>query len=116
MLYHTFTGGRIEARGPCPEGVGWLWPTMYLESLWNNRANRSVRQELIALGRRLRRIRAFAQLSLGDPLACLMHLQWSARVWTTDRSDPPILGELGRRVRIPGEGLRLGGLRRLVSS
>jgi hypothetical protein len=29
-----------QGRGPCPEGIGWLWPTMYLESLWNNRADR----------------------------------------------------------------------------
>jgi len=85
-LYHVFVDGQIESRGPCPEGVGWLWPTMYLESLWNNRADRPVRQDLIALGRRLRRIKAFAQLSLGDPLPCLMHVQWRGRVWTAARA------------------------------
>jgi D-aspartate ligase len=84
-LYHVFVDGQTEAKGPYPEGVGWLWPTMYLESLWGNRADRPVRRDLIALGRRLRRIRAFAQFSLRDPLPCLMHVQWRGRVWTTDR-------------------------------
>ncbi len=84
-LYHVFVDGQIEAAGPYPEGIGWLWPTMYLESLWNNRADRPVRQDLIALARRARRIRAFAQLSLRDPLPCLMHVQWRGRVWAAAR-------------------------------
>ncbi len=84
-LYRLAVDGKVEARQTYPEGVAWLWGTMFLESLWSNRDDRSVRQELFALGRRVGRIKAFAYLSFQDPLPFLMHGQWRARAWTWAR-------------------------------
>ena len=67
-LYHLSLRGDLAAAQTFPEGIAWLWGTMYLESLWNNRGTVLFRQELFALCRRARRIKAFAHLSLRDPL------------------------------------------------
>ena len=29
-----------------PEGIAWIWLSQYLEALWNNRDNLTVRKEL----------------------------------------------------------------------
>jgi len=84
-LYRLAVDGKIEARQTYPEGVAWLWETAYLEAVWNNRDDRPLRQELLALGRSVRRIKAFAYLSFQDPLPFLMQAQWRARAWTWER-------------------------------
>ena len=84
-LYRLSVDGKVEAGQIYPEGVAWLWGTMFLESLWSNRDDRPVRQELFALGRSVGRIKAFAHLSFQDPLPFIMHGQWRARVWAGAR-------------------------------
>jgi D-aspartate ligase len=84
-LYHLFLRGDVEAAQTFPDGIAWLWETMYLESLWNNRDNRPLRKDLFALCRHARRIKAFGHLSLRDPLPFLMHALWRGRVWAGDR-------------------------------
>jgi len=81
-LYRVYTEDRVEPVSTTyREGVAWLWPTMYLENLWENRGDRPVRRELLALVRNLHRVEALAQLSLRDPVPALMHVQWRGRVW-----------------------------------
>jgi hypothetical protein len=80
--------GTVEAPPTYPEGVGWLWETALLEALWNNRDDRPFRRELFSVGRRAGQVRAFAYLSLRDPLPFLMHAQWRSRafLWTRARN------------------------------
>jgi len=84
-LYRLAVDGSIEARQTYPEGVAWLWATAYLDAVWCNRDDRPVRQELLALGRSVGRIKAYAYFSLRDPLPFLMHAQWRARGWAWER-------------------------------
>lgn len=83
-LYRLFAYGKVEVPRSYPQGVGWLWETALLETLWNNRDHRSFVQELLAVGRNVRRIKAFAYFSLWDPLPFLVHAQWRLRafIWT----------------------------------
>jgi predicted ATP-grasp superfamily ATP-dependent carboligase len=80
-LYQLFTNGPIEARSTYPDGVGWVWIAAYLDSLWRNRSNRSVRSELSRLLRRVGRIRSFAYLDAWDPLPAVLNLGWFAKQW-----------------------------------
>ena len=93
-LYRLYTGEGVERATTYREGVAWLWPTMYLENLWENRGDRPVRRELLTLVRNLHRVKTFAQLSLSDPWPALMHVQWRGRVWLWAR-----LRGLARRLR-----------------
>lgn len=61
------------------EGVGWLWISQYIEAIWNNREDVAVRRELLRLAATLWRTRAFAFLSLTDPLPFFTHLAWRLR-------------------------------------
>jgi predicted ATP-grasp superfamily ATP-dependent carboligase len=87
-LYRLAVDGTVEAPPTYPEGVGWLWETALLETLWNNRDDRPFRRELFSVGRRAGQVRAFAYLSLRDPLPFLMHAQWRSRafLWTRARN------------------------------
>lgn len=85
ILYRAFTNERIETPPSYPAGIGWFWPTLYLEALWTNRSTRSIRCELVGLLGNARRIRAFAHLSVRDPLPFLLHLAWRGRVWLSAR-------------------------------
>lgn len=75
-LYRLAVGGKVDAPQSYPEGVAWLWETILLETLWNNRDVRPIRQELLAIGSRRHRIKAFAYFNLRDPLPFIMHAQW----------------------------------------
>jgi D-aspartate ligase len=85
-IYRLATGQPVEVARGYPAGVGWLWATMYLETLWNNRSNRLVRQELLRLCRSFRRMGAFALWSTADPLPFWMHIQWWGRGWMRRRA------------------------------
>ena len=85
MLYGAFTHSRVEVPRSYPAGVGWFWPTMYLEALWTNRSTRLIRRELVGLLGNVRRIGAFAHLSVRDPLPFLLHVAWRGRVFVGAR-------------------------------
>jgi predicted ATP-grasp superfamily ATP-dependent carboligase len=84
-LYRLSVNGKAEAPRSYAEGVGWLWETLLLETLWNNREARPIRRELLALRRHRRQIKAFAYFSVGDPLPFLVHAQWRLRAWAWAR-------------------------------
>lgn len=84
-LYRLAVDGAVATRRTYPEGVAWLWEMAYLEAVWNTRDDRSARQQFLALGRSIGRIKAYAYLSLRDPLPFLMHAQWRARGWAWTR-------------------------------
>ncbi len=86
-LYRMAVDGRVEAPQSYPERVGWLWETALLETVWNNRDHRSLLQEVLAVGRNVGRVKAFAYFSLRDPLPFLVHAQWRARafIWARVR-------------------------------
>jgi hypothetical protein len=99
-MYRLAAGQRVDVARGYPGGVGWLWATMYLETLWNNRSNRLVRHELLQLCRSFRRMGAFALWSMSDPLPFWMHIQWWGRGWMRRRA----LGLAGRLRRALGGG------------
>jgi predicted ATP-grasp superfamily ATP-dependent carboligase len=78
-VYRAFTSGRMETPRAYRDGVAWIWGTVYLDTLWRNRAHRPVRRELLTLLRRAHRIRAFAYASLRDPLPGVIELERWAR-------------------------------------
>jgi predicted ATP-grasp superfamily ATP-dependent carboligase len=80
-LYRLSVEGRLDAPQTYPTGIGWLWETALLETVWNNRDSRSMRQEILAVGRNFDRVKAFAYFSVQDPLPFLMHAQWRTRAW-----------------------------------
>lgn len=80
-LYRLSVGGEIDAPRSYAEGVAWLWETILLETLWNNRDIRPISQELRAIGHRRHRIKAFAYFDLRDPLPFVMHAQWRTRAF-----------------------------------
>ena len=59
-LYRAVTGGPHLDTGGDREGVGWLWLTNYLDTLWRQRSNPPVLRELLRLPRRMARVRALA--------------------------------------------------------
>jgi hypothetical protein len=71
----AFTSGRVETPRSYRDGVAWIWGTVYLDTLWRNRADRPVRRELLMLLRRMHGIRAFAYLSLRDPMPGVVELK-----------------------------------------
>jgi predicted ATP-grasp superfamily ATP-dependent carboligase len=84
-LYHLAVEGALDAPQAYPDGLGWLWETALLETFWNNRDSRSMRQELRAIGRNRRRIKAYAYYSRSDLLPFVMHAQWRTRAWVWAR-------------------------------
>jgi predicted ATP-grasp superfamily ATP-dependent carboligase len=84
-LYRLSVDGKLDAPRTYPTGVGWLWETGLLETVWNNRDSRSMRQEILAIFRNFRNVKAFAYFSLQDPLPFIMHAQWRTRVWVWGR-------------------------------
>jgi predicted ATP-grasp superfamily ATP-dependent carboligase len=79
-VYNAFTGAASAApRTQYREGVGWLWISQYAEAIWNNREDVAVRRELLRLFGAIWRVRAFAFLSLSDPLPFFTHLAWRMR-------------------------------------
>ena len=80
-LYRLSVDGRLDAPKSYPLGVGWLWETALLESIWDNRDSQSMRQEMLAVARNFKRVKAFALFSLADPLPFIMHAQWRTRAW-----------------------------------
>lgn len=84
-VYRAASGRPVAAGHSYPDGVGWMWLTAYLTTLWDNRSHRSLRQELFSLIRDLRRVRAIAYLDLRDPLPFLVSLQEWLREWCTFR-------------------------------
>jgi predicted ATP-grasp superfamily ATP-dependent carboligase len=64
-----------------PEGVAWIWFSQYLEALWNNRDNLTVRKELFSLVKNIGRIKAYAFLDGGDPVPFLADFAWRGREW-----------------------------------
>ena len=84
-LYRLALGDEVHAPATYPEGIAWLWETTLLETFWNNRDVRPIRQELLAMVRRRDRIKAYAYFDLGDPLPFIMHSQWRTRAWLVAR-------------------------------
>jgi predicted ATP-grasp superfamily ATP-dependent carboligase len=80
-LYRVSVDGTLNAPQTYPTGVGWLWETSLLETFWENRDRRSMRQEIVAIARNFDRVNAFAYFSLSDPLPFIMHAQWRTRAW-----------------------------------
>jgi predicted ATP-grasp superfamily ATP-dependent carboligase len=78
-----------------PAGACWIWLDNYFESLWRNRRRASVRRELFGLLRRAPDIRAFACLSVRDPLPAvsqvLMRLTL-ARKWVQPKRFADLTG------------------------
>jgi predicted ATP-grasp superfamily ATP-dependent carboligase len=84
-LYRQSVNAKVKASRTYEEGVGWLFETLLLETLWSNRDVHPIRAELRAIGHRRRQIKAFAYFSLGDPLPFIVHAQWRARAWAWAR-------------------------------
>lgn len=84
-LYRLAVEGKVDAPRTYPTGVGWLWETALLETVWSNRDSQSMRQEILAIARNFDRVKAFAFFSLGDPLPFIMHAQWRTRAWIWGR-------------------------------
>ncbi len=84
-LYRLAVDGKIDAPRNYPLGVGWLWETALLETVWSNRDSHSMRREILAIARNFDRVKAFAFFSLDDPLPFIMHAQWRTRVWLWNR-------------------------------
>lgn len=80
-LYRLSVDGKLNAPQTYPTGVGWLWETALLETVWDNRDRHSMRQEMVAVARNFDRIKAFAYFSPSDPLPFIMHAQWRTRTW-----------------------------------
>lgn len=80
-VYGAFSGRPPAPVRSYPDGVAWIWLTSYLETLWNNRSDRSLRQELFALWKNLGRIKAFAYLDRSDLRPFLVSLQRCGRDW-----------------------------------
>ncbi|HET6700463.1 MAG TPA: hypothetical protein VFH14_01595, partial [Gemmatimonadaceae bacterium] len=78
-VYRAFTNGRVKTRSAYRDGVAWIWGTRYLDTLWQNRTDRPVRRELLSLLRKAHRIKAFAYLSVRDPLPGVIELKRWAR-------------------------------------
>lgn len=92
-LYKMCTGdSERAARHYYPEGVAWIWFSQYLEALWNNRDNVSVRKELFDLAKNIGRIKAYAFLDSTDPIPFLADFAWRGREWIKLRA-----GGLSRR-------------------
>ena len=84
-LYRLAVEGRLDAPKSYPLGVGWLWETALLETIWSNRDSQSMRREMLAIARNFDRVKAFAFFSLEDPLPFIMHAQWRTRAWIWGR-------------------------------
>ena len=84
-LYHVFTDGQVHIPRSYPDGVAWIWLTWYLKALWRNRSNSPVRKELFALLRNFRRIKAFAYLSIADPMPFLIEFLRRGLAWMRGR-------------------------------
>ena len=86
-LYHTYAKTQdFEAPKAYRDGIAWMWISQFVEALWDNRQDLSVRQELLMLFRKIFNIRSFAFLSIRDPLPFFTHLAWRFRCrWNTRR-------------------------------
>jgi predicted ATP-grasp superfamily ATP-dependent carboligase len=84
-VYNVSAARPLAAARSYPDGVGWIWLTAYLTTLWENRADRSLRHELFSLLRNLSKVRAVAYLDLRDPWPFLVSLRRWAWQWWTDR-------------------------------
>ena len=73
-LYDVFTNGKTQHKPKYPDGVAWMWFTWYFKALWSNRRQIPMRSELITLLSNAPRIKAFAYLSLTDPLPFLIEI------------------------------------------
>jgi predicted ATP-grasp superfamily ATP-dependent carboligase len=72
-LYRTFASGVQSTDLPSyREGVAWIWLTWYLDTLWQNRRRVPVTRQLWALLRNAHRVRAFAYLTLLDPMPAVV--------------------------------------------
>lgn len=109
-VHGAFSGRPAPPPRSYPDGVAWVWLSAYLETLWNKRSDRSLRRELFALFKNLRRIRAAAFLDRRDLRPFLVSLRRCGRDWLRWRVsglkrrfgvDKPTLG--------PGEGERAPG-------
>jgi predicted ATP-grasp superfamily ATP-dependent carboligase len=99
-VYRVFAGRPVAGGRSYPDGVGWIWFTAYLTTLWENRADRSLRQELFSLVKNLRKVRAVAYLDLRDPWPFLVSLRrWTWQWWTYRIHG--LLRRLGNRLRPP---------------
>jgi predicted ATP-grasp superfamily ATP-dependent carboligase len=81
--YRVCAGLPVVTGRSYPDGVGWIWLTAYLTTLWENRGDRSLRQELFSLVKNLRKVRAIAYLDPRDPWPFLVSLKrWTWQWWT----------------------------------
>jgi predicted ATP-grasp superfamily ATP-dependent carboligase len=94
-LYRLSVEGRLEAPESYPLGVGWIWETALLETLWDNRDSQSLRHEFAGVARKFKRIKSFALFSRDDLRPFLMHAQWRTRAFIWYR----ILGITRRSIK-----------------
>jgi D-aspartate ligase len=80
-LYDAFTTGASGGPRPYPEGVAWIWPSWYLETVWRARKRAPMARQLWALVRHGDRVRSFAYLSLRDPLPAVVDALRAVRNW-----------------------------------
>lgn len=103
-LYRLFTDGQVETSRHYPDCVAWLWLVPYLETLWANRSNRPVRQELFALVRKAHRVKALAYLNTHDPMPFLQDLApWARQLpkRATRQLGRTVMGRIGWRGSSP---------------
>ena len=81
-VYRMYTGQPAHWRENYPEGIAWIWLSQYLEALWNNRDNVTVRKELFGLAKKLRCINAYAFLDSRNPIPFPADFAWRGREWT----------------------------------
>jgi predicted ATP-grasp superfamily ATP-dependent carboligase len=80
-LYQTFTGGRHGAPVVYSEGIAWIWLSLYLETVWQNRHRISLARQFGLILRNVHRLRSFAYLSLADPMPAVVDPGRAAGCW-----------------------------------
>jgi D-aspartate ligase len=81
-LYRAFaTSGGHDGVSSYPEGVAWIWPTWYLDTVWQNRTRTPLTRQLSGLLKNIHRVRSFAYLSLGDPMPAVVDVVLTTKSW-----------------------------------
>jgi predicted ATP-grasp superfamily ATP-dependent carboligase len=89
-LYDAFDGGRHDVAPSYREGIAWIWPTWYLDTIWQNRTRVPLARQLWALVRNAHRVRSFAYLSLRDPMPAVVDVVRAAGNWLRTGRDAAV--------------------------
>jgi len=74
-----------------------MWPTWYLETVWQNRTRTPLARQLWAVLKNIHRVRSFAYLSLRDPIPGVVDAVRLAR--RAARSTTAKLAKIAKRHR-----------------